>query len=79
MRSSRLTASNSASTVSSARHSGGFRTTVRSFIGLALFAGLAAIAASLATWSVNDPSVTHATDGPVQNLLGYFGASLSDL
>lgn len=52
---------------------------MRSLTGLALFAGLAVIAASLATWSVNDPSITHATDGEVQNLLGYFGASLSDM
>ncbi|MEO0497882.1 MAG: DNA translocase FtsK, partial [Pseudomonadota bacterium] len=81
MRSSRLTASNTARTRTpdAATNAGGLRATLRSLFGLALFAGLATIAASLATWSVNDPSITHATDGEAQNLLGYFGASLSDL
>ncbi|MEM1364810.1 MAG: DNA translocase FtsK 4TM domain-containing protein, partial [Pseudomonadota bacterium] len=82
MRSTRLSASNAAANAhldASVRSSGGVRNGLRSLLGLALFAGLAAIAASLATWSVNDPSVTHATDAQTQNLLGYFGASLSDL
>jgi S-DNA-T family DNA segregation ATPase FtsK/SpoIIIE len=47
--------------------------------GLALItlAFLAAIA--LATWSVQDPSLSHATQTPVRNLLGYPGAIFSDL
>ncbi len=34
---------------------------------------------SLASWNVEDPSLTHATDKPVTNWLGFFGASLSDM
>jgi S-DNA-T family DNA segregation ATPase FtsK/SpoIIIE len=47
--------------------------------GLALItlAFLAAIA--LATWSVQDPSLSHATQSPVRNLLGFPGAIFSDL
>ncbi|MBX9453950.1 MAG: DNA translocase FtsK [Mesorhizobium sp.] len=44
--------------------------------------GLAAIAfclASLGTWSVADPSFSHATDNPVTNAMGYPGAVVSDL
>ncbi len=43
-------------------------------IGLAAVIGLA-----LATWSVQDPSLSHATDGPVRNLLGTPGAIGADL
>jgi S-DNA-T family DNA segregation ATPase FtsK/SpoIIIE len=47
--------------------------------GLALMT-LALIAAiALATWSVQDPSLSHATTGPVHNLLGTAGAIASDL
>jgi S-DNA-T family DNA segregation ATPase FtsK/SpoIIIE len=35
--------------------------------------------ASLLSWSVNDPSPMHATGGAVRNLLGPFGAAVSDL
>ncbi len=35
--------------------------------------------ASLLTWSLNDPSLTHATGGVTRNLLGAPGAILSDL
>ena len=47
--------------------------------GLALItlAFLAAIA--LATWSVQDPSLSHATQAPIHNLLGFPGAIFSDL
>jgi S-DNA-T family DNA segregation ATPase FtsK/SpoIIIE len=42
--------------------------------------GLAAIiAVALATWSVQDPSLSHAIDGPVRNLLGTPGAIGADL
>ncbi len=34
---------------------------------------------SLLTWSISDPSLTHATGGPTSNLLGPIGAILSDL
>jgi DNA segregation ATPase FtsK/SpoIIIE, S-DNA-T family len=43
-------------------------------ISLAMVAVLA-----LATWSVQDPSLSHATDAPVHNLLGKPGAIIADL
>jgi DNA segregation ATPase FtsK/SpoIIIE, S-DNA-T family len=43
-------------------------------LGLAMMAGLA-----LATWSVQDPSLSHATNAPVHNLLGLPGAIAADL
>ena len=43
-------------------------------ITLALLGALA-----LATWSVQDPSLSHATQRPIHNLLGYPGAIFSDL
>ena len=36
-------------------------------------------AIALTTWSVQDPSLSHATQKPIQNLLGYPGAIFSDL
>src|SRR5882757_2496490 len=45
-----------------------------SLITLALLAAIA-----LTTWSVQDPSLSHATQKPIQNLLGYPGAIFSDL
>ncbi|MEI2387087.1 DNA translocase FtsK [Breoghania sp. JC706] len=47
--------------------------------GLLLIAAGAALAASLATWSVEDPSLSHATDAAVRNALGTPGAIVSDL
>ena len=43
-------------------------------ISLAMMAALA-----LATWSVQDPSLSHATNAPVRNLLGLPGAIAADL
>jgi S-DNA-T family DNA segregation ATPase FtsK/SpoIIIE len=43
-------------------------------ISVAMMAGLA-----LASWSVQDPSLSHATDAPVHNLLGVPGAIAADL
>ncbi len=43
-------------------------------VSLAMMAALA-----LATWSVQDPSLSHATDAPVHNLLGRPGAIAADL
>src|SRR5215470_14812949 len=43
-------------------------------IALAVMAGLA-----LATWSVKDPSLSHATSAPVRNMLGVPGAVTADL
>ena len=43
-------------------------------IGLAMMAALA-----LASWSVADPSLSHATDAPVRNWMGWPGAVAADL
>ena len=55
------------------------RRRLRELGGLALIAVTAIIAAALATWSVNDPSFSHATSAPVRNLLGTGGAVAADL
>ena len=47
--------------------------------GLALIALAVLGALALATWSVQDPSLSHATQKPIHNLLGYPGAIFSDL
>jgi S-DNA-T family DNA segregation ATPase FtsK/SpoIIIE len=47
--------------------------------GLGLIAAASAIVAALATWSVDDPSLNHATDSPVRNMLGWPGAITADL
>src|SRR5215813_8433389 len=47
--------------------------------GIALITLAVTMAVSLATWSVQDPSLSHATDAPVRNLLGTPGAIGSDL
>src|SRR5436305_7402283 len=55
------------------------RRRVHEIIGGALIgvAGVAAVA--LATWSVQDPSLSHATNAPVRNMLGLPGAIGADL
>ncbi|MCC7346761.1 MAG: DNA translocase FtsK, partial [Variibacter sp.] len=55
------------------------RRSARSAGGLTLIGLTAAIGAALATWSVQDPSLTHATQAPVRNLLGLPGAMTADL
>src|SRR5580765_8531798 len=47
--------------------------------GLALITLALLGALALATWSVQDPSLSHATQKPIHNLLGYPGAIFSDL
>ncbi|CAM9697654.1 unnamed protein product, partial [Phaeothamnion confervicola] len=47
--------------------------------GIALLVLAAILSLGLATWSVQDPSLSHATDAPVKNLLGTAGAIGSDL
>ena len=47
--------------------------------GLALIGAAGALAVALATWSVNDPSLNHATQAPVRNRLGAPGAIVADL
>ncbi len=47
--------------------------------GLALIVLATLLAIALATWSVKDPSLSHATNAPVGNLLGLPGAIVADL
>jgi S-DNA-T family DNA segregation ATPase FtsK/SpoIIIE len=46
-------------------------------LGLIIFSGLAA--AALTTWSVHDPSLSHATSRAIRNILGYPGAIGADM
>ena len=48
-------------------------------IGIALLAIAGTIAVALATWSVQDPSFSNATNAPVRNMLGLPGAIGADL
>jgi S-DNA-T family DNA segregation ATPase FtsK/SpoIIIE len=47
--------------------------------GLGLLCLVGALGLALASWSVQDPSLNHAVEGPVRNLLGRPGAILADL
>jgi S-DNA-T family DNA segregation ATPase FtsK/SpoIIIE len=47
--------------------------------GLALITCALLGVIALATWSVQDPSLSHATQTPIKNLLGFPGAIFSDL
>ena len=51
----------------------------RELAGLALIALAFTAATALATWSVQDPSLSHATNAPVRNMLGFQGAVIADL
>jgi S-DNA-T family DNA segregation ATPase FtsK/SpoIIIE len=55
------------------------RRRLRELGGLAVFAGVGVAVSALATWSVNDPSLSYATSAPVRNLLGVTGAIAADL
>ncbi|MFZ5737928.1 MAG: DNA translocase FtsK [Pseudomonadota bacterium] len=52
---------------------------LRELGGLGLITVAAVAAAALATWSVQDPSLSHATSRRIHNLLGYPGAIGADL
>ncbi len=52
---------------------------LRELGGVALISLTMMAALALATWSVQDPSLSHATDAPVRNLLGMPGAIAADL
>jgi DNA segregation ATPase FtsK/SpoIIIE, S-DNA-T family len=47
--------------------------------GLVALAGVASLTLALLTWSVSDPSLNHATNARVHNLLGVPGAIAADL
>src|ERR1700722_11558249 len=55
------------------------RRRLREMLGIALVVGAILLAAALASWSVQDPSLSHATVNPVRNLLGLPGAITADL
>ena len=55
------------------------RRRLREIAGLGLIALSVVTVAALATWSVRDPSFSHATSAPVRNLLGLPGAVTADL
>ena len=52
---------------------------LREALGLILVAGCVALGLALVTWSVQDPSLNNASDGPVRNMLGSGGAIVADL
>src|SRR5260370_39481888 len=52
---------------------------LRELGGVALIVLAALLALALATWWVQDPSLNHATNSPVRNLLGVPGAIVADL
>jgi S-DNA-T family DNA segregation ATPase FtsK/SpoIIIE len=55
------------------------RRNLGAILGLAVLAVAAAFAASLATWAIDDPSLSHATDHATRNVLGLPGAIVADL
>lgn len=52
---------------------------LRELFGLSLIALAGAGTAALATWNVQDPSLSNATSGPVRNVLGFTGAAGADM
>jgi DNA segregation ATPase FtsK/SpoIIIE, S-DNA-T family len=55
------------------------RRRLREMGGIVLLSVAMMAALALATWSVRDPSLSHATDAPIHNLLGRPGAIAADL
>jgi len=52
---------------------------LRELMGLALIVVAGLLAAALMTWSVQDPSLSHATSRAIRNIIGYPGAIGADL
>jgi len=52
---------------------------IRELVGLGLIALSGVAAAALMTWSVQDPSLSHATSRAIRNIVGYPGAIGADL
>src|SRR5215213_4116945 len=52
---------------------------LRELAGLSLIALSGVVAAALMTWSVQDPSLSHATSRAIRNIVGYPGAIAADL
>ena len=57
----------------------GLRRRLRELGGLTLIVLATLVALALATWSVQDPSLSHATNAAVRNILGVPGAIVADL
>src|SRR5258707_1100882 len=55
------------------------RRRLREVVGVLLILLALLLAVALATWSVQDPSLSHATNAPIRNRLGFGGAIVSDL
>ncbi len=55
------------------------RRRMHEIIGIVLLGASGAVALALATWSVQDPSFSHATNAPIRNMLGLTGAASADL
>src|SRR5688500_11149096 len=55
------------------------RRRLREFAGVVLIVVAMLLAAALAAWSAQDPSLSHATNAPLHNLLGWPGAIVADL
>lgn len=49
------------------------------FAGALVISVSIAVCVALASWNVEDPSLTHATDAELTNLLGFPGSAISDL
>jgi DNA segregation ATPase FtsK/SpoIIIE, S-DNA-T family len=52
---------------------------LRELAGTGLIIVSVLLALALATWSIHDPSLSHATNAPVRNVLGLGGAIVADL
>src|SRR5262245_29608609 len=52
---------------------------IREILGLGLISLSGVAAAALMTWTVQDPSLSHATSRPIRNVLGYGSAISADL
>ncbi len=48
-------------------------------LGISALAGVAGLGVALLTWSASDPSLDHATNAPIHNLLGAPGAIFADI
>ena len=55
------------------------RRRMRELVGLALIVFAMLLVVALGSWSTQDPSLSHATNAPVRNLLGFPGAIVADL
>ena len=55
------------------------RRRLREIGGVALIVLAMLLALALATWSVQDPTLSHATKAPIRNVLGMPGAIVADL